>query len=84
MSAHPSQPQPSNNQEAPSEIEEETTHPLKQERALHKVSSKTRKPPLKKYEGFFVIRLDLTHLSVLHLNIQNMSNKLLYIDLVLK
>ena len=53
-SAHPSQSRSPNNQEAPSETEEETTHLPKQERALHKVSGRTRKPPLSKYEDFLL------------------------------
>ena len=53
VSAHPSQSQSPNNQEAPSETEE-TTHLPKQERSLHKVSGRTRKPPLSKYEDFLL------------------------------
>jgi hypothetical protein len=52
VSAHPLKSQSLNNQEAPSETEEESTHMPKQEIVLHKVSGRTRKPPLSKYEDF--------------------------------
>ena len=54
VSSHPLQSQSPNNQEAPCETEEETTHLPKQERALRKVSGRTRKPPLTKYEDFLL------------------------------
>jgi hypothetical protein len=52
--SHPSESQSVNNQESPSETEEDSTHLPKQEIVLHKVSGRTRKPPLSKYEDFLL------------------------------
>jgi hypothetical protein len=54
VSAHPSKSRSLNNHEAPSETEDESTHLPKQEIAQHKVSGRTRKPPLSKYEDFLL------------------------------
>jgi hypothetical protein len=52
VSDHQSQLQPSNNQNAVIEIEQRTTHPLKQKKAQCKVSSRLNKPPVTKSDDF--------------------------------
>jgi hypothetical protein len=49
---HQSQLQPLNSQKAISEIEEMTTHHLEQNKALCKVSSRPKKPPVTKSDDF--------------------------------
>jgi hypothetical protein len=52
ISVHQSQLQPSNNQNAIIEIEEMTTHPLKQKNAQCKVASRLKKPHVIKSDEF--------------------------------